>query len=195
MPFYKPRGLPHWDPEDAAIFLTWRLHDSLPPLPPEWAGLPTGKQFAAVDQILDHSLTGPHYLKNPAIAKCVADAIAYGANGLRLYELCAWVIMSNHVHLLIVPRAPLARITRSIKNFSAREANRILGRSGEPFWQKECFDRWVRCREEFDKIVHYIEHNPVSAGLVEHPEQWPWSSLAKVGQEADGTRVEEVLNA
>jgi REP element-mobilizing transposase RayT len=82
----------------------------------------------------------------------------------------------------------LPRITRSIKSYSAREANAILGRTGEPFWQIESYDHWVRNSDQFEKIVQYIEFNPVKAGLVAHPEEWRWSSAWKgAGQEACAT--------
>jgi putative DNA methylase len=54
-----------------------------------------------------------------------------------------------------------------------------LGRTGEPFWQDESHDRWVRNEREFNRIVAYIEENPVSAGLATPPEDWPWSSAAR----------------
>jgi len=84
--------------------------------------------------------------------------------------------MVNHVHILIEPRAALPRIMKSIKTFSAKRANEILERIGEPFWQDESYDHWVRDEKEFGKIVQYIEFNPVAAGLVQRPEDWPWSS-------------------
>jgi putative transposase len=97
--------------------------------------------------------------------------------------------MSNHVNILIDPHAPLTRITKAIKNYSAREANRILDRTGQPFWQNESYDHVVRNTKESDEIVKYIEFNPVSAGLTDAPEAWRWSSVcARVGQEADHTR-------
>lgn len=187
MPYSKRRELPHWDPEDAALFITWRLHSSVPALAPEWEVMPAGKRFVAEDRALDRLATGPHYLKHPAVAACVAKALHYGANQLDLYTLHAWVIMSNHVHILIDPRAPMARITRAIKTYSAREANVILDRTGQPFWHIESYDRWVRNSQEFEKIIRYIEGNPVAAGLVSNPEDWVWSSAQKAGQEACGT--------
>jgi REP element-mobilizing transposase RayT len=183
MPYHERHGLPHWDPEDAALFITWRLHGSFPAPEPEWERLPSIQQFVAEDQALDKLSTGPHYLKNSAVAAAVAKTLHYGAQTLHLYDLHAWVIMSNHVHILIHPRALLSRITKSIKNFSAREANKILNRAGEPFWQAMSYDRWARNQTEFDNIAQYIEHNPVAAGLVSNPEDWPWSS-ARAGQEA-----------
>jgi len=84
--------------------------------------------------------------------------------------------MRNHVHILIYPEAPLSRITKAIKNFSARRANAILRRAGQPFWQDESYDHWVRTPDELAKIVRYIEANPVTAGLVSHTHDWRWSS-------------------
>ena len=95
---------------------------------------------------------------------------------LRLCELRSYVIMPNHIHLLLQPNVPLARVTKSIKGYTAREANKLLHRTGKPFWQYESYDRWVRNDSELQRIVRYIEGNPVSAGFVRSPEDWPWSS-------------------
>jgi putative transposase len=105
----------------------------------------------------------------------VIGAFHFGQNELKLYELRS-LIMPNHVHVLIQPGARLARITKTIKGYTAREANRILGRTGSPFWQYESYDHWVRNDVEMQRIVRDIEHDPVSAGFVPNPEQWPWSS-------------------
>jgi REP element-mobilizing transposase RayT len=89
--------------------------------------------------------------------------------------------MANHVHVFLKPKsnATLASITKNLKGFTAREANRHLERTGERFWQDESFDHWCRDRTEFFRIVRYIENNPVKAGLVELAEDWPWSSAAE----------------
>ena len=90
--------------------------------------------------------------------------------------------MANHVHLLLQPHKKPAEVMCTLKSASksasAREANRILGRRGQPFWQRESYDRWVRDKKEFDKILHYIEWNPMS-GLVSQAEDWPWSSASQ----------------
>ena len=65
---------------------------------------------------------------------------------------------------------------QSIKGASAREANKILGISGKPFWQHESYDHLVRTPEEFSRIRRYIEYNPVKAGLAAIPEDYRWSS-------------------
>jgi type I restriction enzyme R subunit/putative DNA methylase len=84
--------------------------------------------------------------------------------------------MVNHVHIVMHPEAQLSKITKAIKNYSARRANAILERTGQPFWQDESYDHWVRGPDELEKIVRYIEHNPVAAGLVKQAEDWRWSS-------------------
>ena len=173
---YYKRHLPHWQPEGAALFITWRLCGSLPrtgEIPPKLSG---GKAFAARDRELDSAAAGPRWLLDPRVAQCVVDALRYGQSKLGLFELRAWVLMTNHVHILIYPEAKLSRITKSIKNFSARQANAIFGRTGQPFWQDESYDHWVRGAEELEKVVQYIEGNPVAAGLVERVGDWRWSS-------------------
>jgi len=177
---FRRRRLPHWSPDDAAIFLTWRLHGTLPEPKPEWQRLPEGKRFAAEDRALASS-TAPRFLANPKVAACVSKTIQYGADHLHLYDLHAWVVMPNHVHLLIDPKVPLSQVTHSVKTYSAREANQILNRSGQTFWAIEAYDHWVRSLREFESIIRYIEFNPVSAGLVANPEDWRWSS-AMAGQ-------------
>jgi len=106
----------------------------------------------------------------------VGEAIRYRDQPLNHYRLHAWVIMPNHVHLLITPWVPVSKLLQSLKRFTATEANRILGRSGQPFWQAESYDRLVRNEQEFQRIARYIEMNPVKAGLVAIADQFPWSS-------------------
>ncbi len=92
------------------------------------------------------------------------------------YELHAWVIMPNHVHLAITPRVSVPRILNTLKTASAKRANLLLGRTGQRFWQEESYDHLVRNVEEFGKIARYIENNPVRAGLAASPEEYRWSS-------------------
>jgi REP element-mobilizing transposase RayT len=178
--FYR-RHLPHWQKTDSALFITWRLYGSLPrKLSASYLKeLNPGKRFLLLDRELDKARFGPTWLKDGALAKTVIDALFHGAEQLRLYRLSAYVVMSNHVHVLLWPHALMSRVTKSIKGYTARECNKLLGRSGETFWQDESFDHAVRSEDEFYRIKNYIERNPVKAGLVESPEEWPWSSAAK----------------
>jgi len=175
MPEYR-RRLPHFQPENAYLFLTWRLWGSLPP--PVDPGLhPTpGHAFVAQDRALDRHASGPTWLRHPQIADLVAHAILIGDDERQFYQLRAWVVMPNHVHLLILPQVPVTVLMRWLKGSTARHANRILGRTGQPFWQDESYDHYLRQANQVDRTVAYIEQNPVSAGLVGSAERWPWSS-------------------
>jgi type I restriction enzyme R subunit/putative DNA methylase len=84
--------------------------------------------------------------------------------------------MPNHVHLLILPKVLVAVLMRWLKGSTARGANRILGRTGQPFWQDESYDHYLRRPSQIERTIAYIEENPVSAGLVRSAECWPWSS-------------------
>src|ERR1035437_7704706 len=113
----------------------------------------------------------------------VSDCLHYAADQLRQFDLHAGVVMPNHVHVLLTPSIAASRWLQAVKGFSAREANKILGRTGEPFWQAESYDHWVRNDGEFQKIVAYIEENPVGAGLAASADDYRWSS-AYAGQKA-----------
>lgn len=171
--FYR-RRLPHWQPDQASIFLTWKLHGTFTRASTEDQA--EGRRFAILDREWGRAKTGPMWLRDERIAACVVDTFFRGQGEWKLYDLFAWVILSNHVHLLIQPRCEIAEVTRAIKSYSAREANLILNRSGKPFWQVESYDHWVRDAREFEGIRRYIEWNPVNAGLVNRPEDWVWSS-------------------
>ncbi len=171
------RRLPHWHPDGRPLFLTWRLHGSLPPHRFFLTGeVSAGKAFVAMDRLLDTARTGPLHLARPEIARMVLEALLEGQDSLHHYDLHAFVVMANHVHALITPKAPAPKLLNRLKGSTARRANQMLGLTGRTFWQDESYDRWVRNDTEFQRIRAYIEENPVRAGLVAAPEDYPWSS-------------------
>jgi putative transposase len=194
---YYERNLPHWQPDGTTFFVTWRLFGSLPLQERSarnhpancagWGGggwatgnVPKaetpGERFVKLDRALDWTAIGPHWLKIPTVADCVTELILKGEKELGYFSLHAFVVMPNHVHLLLAPKRPLQGIMNGIKGSTAHAANTILGRTGRPFWQDESFDRWVRTEKEFGNIFRYIEWNPVTAGLARRPEEGLWSS-------------------
>jgi putative transposase len=180
--FYR-RNLPHWHPEEKALFITWRLYGSLPRVdarsPKKKIGGLSDEAFRKSDALLDKAESGPIWLKNPEVAAFVVHALELGSTRFDRYSLHAYMVMPNHVHVLLTPKVEVRQITKSLKGVTARRANEILGRSSERFWQDESFDHWVRHELEFRQTKQYIEHNPVTAGLVARPEDWPWSSANK----------------
>jgi len=176
VPDYR-RRLPHVFKTDKPVFLTCRLHGSLPSNRYFRPGtLTAGQQFVAMDRILDAGRTGPLYMKDARIADLVVDAIQHAEESLKHFELHAYVVMPNHVHMLVTPRTSLPLLLKSLKSITAKRGNELLGLTGTPFWQDESYDRNVRNREEFARIRRYIEMNPVNAGLARSAEEYEWSS-------------------
>lgn len=175
---YHERRLPHWDVTGHPLFVTFRLHGSLPrgrDFPP--AHVSSGRAFAALDRLLGRSISGPVFLERTEIAQMVVQALEDGEFRFRRYELHAYVVMPNHVHLLVTPQVTARHWLGPLKGFTAHEANRMLGKTG-PFWQDESYDHLVRDAREFSRIRAYIEQNPVKAGLVTRSEHFRWSSAA-----------------
>jgi REP element-mobilizing transposase RayT len=141
-----------------------------------------------MDRLLDEARSGPTFLRRADVAQEIVTSIEYGAERGD-YELHAWVIMPNHVHLLFTPQVSLSRLLGALKSASAKRANMLLGRTGQPFWQDESYDRLVRNHNEFRQIQRYIENNPVAAGLAATPDEYLWSSA---GRPARPTQVKDL---
>jgi REP element-mobilizing transposase RayT len=192
---FSRRHLPHLVPEEATVFVTWCLAGSVP-----WRADAVDNRAVAVDNrtdavdnrtdavdilaasFLQHEAKrdcydrGPFWLQDRRVARVVVDALRYGESVRQFYHLYAWVVMSNHVHVIFQPRVEMLGIMRWLKGRTARQANRILGLTGTAFWHNESFDHWIRTKEEPRDLIAYVENNPVKAGLVGEACQWPWSS-------------------
>ncbi|HEX5228133.1 MAG TPA: hypothetical protein VFW44_10505 [Bryobacteraceae bacterium] len=171
----KKRRLPHLYPENGWLFLTWHLHGSLPHAHFAPSGKSSSEAFAWVDRYWDIARSGPAYLKQEPIANLVIDSF-FRSERLGHYQLGPWVIMANHVNVLLLPLIAPSLLLKSLKGAAAREANRLLRRTGEPFWQRESYDHYVRDEQEWNRIARYVEWNPVKAGLAASVEDYPWSS-------------------
>lgn len=132
------------------------------------------RYFGRFDDFLDSNLNEPHWLKQPDVARLNFDNIHVYAE--KYFDLWAFTLMSNHVHLLMTPRlsAPLLwKIMQDMKKYSGVHSNRLLGRTGH-FWEEESYDHWLR-EGEFDRVVAYILNNPVKAGIVSNWQDYPWN--------------------
>jgi putative transposase len=182
--------LPHVYPEGRWIFLTWHLHGAIHPsqFPPP-GKLLSGEALVLMDRKLDTARAGPRFLIQDEISSLVAASLLLGEQ-LGRYELASFVIMPNHVHALLLPKMNVSVLMKSLKGYTAREANRLLARTGTSFWQKESYDHWVRDQGEWRRIKSYIENNPVKAGLVSRSGDYRWSSASDVDTNVDAARLE-----
>src|SRR6266852_4389081 len=158
------RRLPHWVPEDSIVFVTWRLAGTLPRPARELEirDPHPGRTFLLQNRQLDRSESGPRWLEDPRIATLFVDALLHGESVRRDYDLFAWMVMPNHVHLLLRPNRKLSEIMRWLKTATATRANRLLGKRAGAFWQREYFDRWIRSEKELATAMAYVEANPVT---------------------------------
>jgi REP element-mobilizing transposase RayT len=138
-----------------------------------------------VERYLDRG-AGECHLKRPEIAQMVVEALRHFHE--KQYLLDEWVIMPNHVHLILwpMPNHTLSDILRSRKRHTGRQANQMLDRTGQTFWQPESYDHWIRDDDEKARIRRYIRQNPVTAKLCSTAEAWPWGSAYDARLKADG---------
>jgi REP element-mobilizing transposase RayT len=169
--------IPHLDGEEFMQFVTFRLADSMPQEVLERWRNETHSDAAFRKRVEEYlgSGYGECWLKRREVAAIVREALKFHEG--KKYELRSWVIMPNHGHVLFAPfpKIHLPDVMHSIKSYTAHEANKIIGRTGQ-FWQEESFDRYIRNAKHYGAVVRYIENNPVKAGLCGSPEEWEFSS-------------------
>ena len=192
--------LPHCDYPGLIQFVTFRLGDSMPSSSRgEWEHLlkieDVREKRTKLEEYLDRGV-GECHLSDPRIANLTEATLLHFHK--ERYELLAWCVMLNHVHVLVhVWRTPLGNMVRSWKQWVETRAKTILSerrlpgmartedmgtrRAGRPalqsFWQREYWDTFMRDAEQEKKAVHYIEGNPVKAKLCRGAEDWPFGSV------------------
>ena len=180
---YSGAYLPHTEAEGRPQMITTRLRDSLPrSVFAERLDLASSSEERDLlrQRFLDMG-RGRCVLENTEIGEMVAEAIQF-YDGDK-YQLVEWVVMPNHVHFVYrKPRASMGSIVGAIKSYTSHRINRILGESG-PNWQIDFHDRYARDRDHFFNMSCYTLLNPVHAGLVDDPADWPFSSIHTYGPE------------
>ncbi len=181
--------LPHFDMSGLYQGITYRLADSLPgsagvpPASPSQSDAQKAERRKQIERDLNKGY-GSCILRDRKIAKIVVDAWKY-FDGKR-YDLVAYVVMPNHVHVLIktCEGCSLSKVIHSWKSFTAHEIYTYLRKCGRDaraprVWQPDYFDRFIRDDRHFVQAIAYIHDNPVKAGLCRHASEWPWSSAKK----------------
>lgn len=170
--------LPHRDEPGLTQFVTFHVADSFPAeLRHEWAALWKIEDDRQRQRKLEYYLDkgcGECPLRIREIGDLVSGALRFH-HGTK-YELKAWVIMPNHLHVLFkVNTESMGNIIADWKQYTARQANKLLGRRGQ-FWAEDFWDTYMRDSAHELRACRYIENNPVKALLVREPQEWSWSS-------------------
>lgn len=174
--------LPHYDTPRVTQIVTFMLVDSFPvQRRPEWEPILQEPDESLRRRKLEAWLDRGHgecWLRDPRVAALVEGALRR-ADG-ELYRLQAWVLMPNHVHLVVdVFDTALSELVKGWKGGTARAANKIRRRGGA-FWEEDYFDTKIRDQNHLRRGISYVERNPTKAILVLDPRQWPWSSARLV---------------
>lgn len=175
--------LPHFDGIVIPQFISLHLADSVPKEVLDRWKLELNTRSSIQDKILLQSRIekyadqgyGEAYLKDNRLAEMVQETLLKDDG--RKYSLSAWVVMPNHVHMLVTrfDNYTLSDIMQLFKSITSHKANKTLRRSGQ-FWMPEYFDRYIRTAEHHRTTVQYIENNPVKARLCARPEDYRFSS-------------------
>ena len=180
---YQGAYLPHTEAGGKPQMITFRLDDSIPrdvlDEKIDLASSQTEKRLIQ-QRYLDQGL-GRCILAQPRIGEMVAGAIKFYDD--KNYQLVDWVVMPNHVHFVYKkPQASMAKVVGCIKSYTTNQINDILGESGRQ-WQRDYYDRFARKAEHLTNMSNYTLLNPVRAGLVEDPFDWPLSSIHDYSKE------------
>jgi putative transposase len=124
-------------------------------------------------------------LLEPPDAKALFETVLEDARRRHHALIFAYVLMPEHVHLLInePPRILLAQFIKAVKQITARK----LKGTHPKFWQERYYDSNIHGEEARSEVIRYIHRNPVKRGLVEKPEDWPWSSFRHYATGIEGT--------
>lgn len=183
---HSPRGrytrgyLPHYDTDERPQMSTYRLADALPrdvALELVERHRDDDERRAKFEELLDRGY-GSCVLREPRFAEIVIENWKHH-DGVK-YRLLDWVVMPNHAHVTYDrPVVSMEEIVHSWKSYTSNRIKGLLGTlgDGEPLWLVEYFDRFSRDRFHWFNMVNYIWLNPVKAGLVDDPFDWPWSSI------------------
>jgi putative transposase len=192
--------LPHIQPMGEVFFVTYCLKEAMtqPEIiklqidfeiekqdlkgQPNLLDIAQRRYFGKFDEAL-HSFKHINHLSDNRLAQEVVKSLHFW-DGKRV-ELIAFCIMSNHVHVVVRMFSEkesdvswtLTSWLQSVKQFSSKACNKLLGNGGSKFWQKESYDRLVRDREELYRIISYTLDNPIKAGLCKNRSDWKWNYI------------------
>jgi hypothetical protein len=151
--------LPHIDLVGYYQFVTFRTYDSVDEFIRKWdfsPALSNKEKQLKIDEYLDTSANGA-YLEGEVLEWLFEFLLSQDK---KFYELVAFAIMNNHVHILFKPLQSLSKVMQRIKGVSAKKINELLGKSGR-LWADDYYDKVIRDEKHFWVVYEYIKNNPL----------------------------------
>ena len=150
--------------------------------------MPSGlKRFQKAESL--HFITFSCFHRLPLLeapgAREAVEAVLEQTRERHHARVYAYVLMPEHVHLLVnePPGILLAQLLKAVKQMTSRK---LKGERAK-FWQARYYDSSVRGERARSEVIRSIHRNPVARGLVEKPEDWPWSSYRHYANGRKGT--------
>lgn len=121
------------------------------------------------------------FLADAANAAVVCEAIKFLRQGRAF--LLAYAVLPEHAHVILIPRPPYntSRLMQTVKGYSSRIINARRSADGS-IWQRSFYDRVITGDRMLLDEIAYVHQNPVALRLVEHEEDFPFSSAGKAGE-------------
>ncbi len=150
--------------------------------------MPTGlKRYQEAKQF--HFITFSCYHRKPLLlrpeAKDVFERVLEQVRSRHTLAIAGYVLMPEHVHLLVdePPVTPLATVLQVLKQTTSRH---LKAKKEQHFWQTRYYDFNVSSHAKYLGKLRYIHRNPVRRGLVDRPEDYPWSSFRRYALRESG---------
>jgi REP element-mobilizing transposase RayT len=132
----------------------------------EWAS------YHVTTRVLDQKF----HLASPEEKKRIVDALDFRRRQGDC-SIYGFVVMDNHLHCILglSPEHTLSDVVKKIKTWTSR--NNQLKPPNTTLWDRRYDDNRIRSTHELRQVIEYIHNNPVRAGMVSSPEEYPWSSV------------------
>jgi REP element-mobilizing transposase RayT len=116
-------------------------------------------------------------LAMPDVAPLIIEPLFWLVENRRIW-LLGFVVMPDHLHLVLAPRPPqlLREVMQLFCSFTARQINAHLSHQGS-LWSEEYYEHLLASREKVQPCLDYIYLNPVRRNLATQVADWPYSSL------------------
>ncbi len=163
------RFLPHTDLIGYYQFVTFRTHDSIDDYLKRVRDedISSQQKEYKIDQYIDLSSKGC-YLNGDILAYLKEFFVSKDKS---FYDLVAFCVMPNHIHILFKQNDELRKIMQVLKGSTSFSINKMLGKKGK-FWEENYYDKVIRDENHFHTVYEYIKNNPIKAGLKDYRERF-----------------------
>jgi REP-associated tyrosine transposase len=116
------------------------------------------------------------YFRSPRVARWLLESLQQ-ITVQQSFSLRVYCLMPDHLHVLLQGDSPASDLLSFVKTFKHKTTFYFRAKTGKTLWQISYFDHIVRTAEDLSKTAEYILSNPVRAGLVSRPNDYPYARM------------------